>query len=279
VNTQTIPIIQDRFSHPEYIDPQAQLPLIQSLRGETPGQCGYFVSLSEIAKSNWIGEMPTIDSYTFFSGDTEEGVLLRQPRMLVLPKSKVMAYDRVKFNQNQTLELLGNYRDFKSQPNVSNVQLFEILLLDKNNNPLHELPFRYAAKGSNQATFAVHYQLLISEVTLCHAKANGIPARAKNAEFNALCVFEFEVIRELAGDSQKSFACKVGSHSIPTMNDWQNFFLGCDDSVANRMLQLLSVPVSDRVIAAAKPVVAEVLDRAIDSYEGDVDIDIDSIPF
>jgi hypothetical protein len=283
MNITTVPstsatITPDRFCDPSYVDPAGKLPLIQSLRGEDPKQCGYFVSLKEMAKANWIGAIPTLENYSYSSGNTEEGIILRQPRMLVVPRSNVRAYDRVKSVENQTLELVGEYRDFKGQPNIGNVQLFEVLLLDSNNKPLHEIAFRYAAKGATQATFAIHYQQLVNEVTLYHAKANGISARPKNAQFNALCVFEFKVIREAAGDVQKSPACKVGSHTKPTIDNWQDFFLGRVDSVADEMLQLLSVPVSSLKIVAATPVITEELDRVIGAYDGDGE-DIYDIPF
>ena len=72
--------------------------------------------------------------------------------------------------------------------------------------------------------------------------------------FNALCVFEFEVVRELAGSGQKAPACKIASHTKPTMGNWESFFLGRNDELADRVLQLLDIPVSNAVFAAAKPV-------------------------
>jgi Family of unknown function (DUF5895) len=244
-------ITRDRFAAPEYSNPDAKLPYIQSLRGENPNECGFFV----MAKANWVNVPESLDTYTFSSGVVEQGLLLRQPRMLVVPKSPVSAARTVKSdNGSSELELLGKYREFKGQSGVTNIQMFEVLLLDSHNQPLHEIPLQYIAKGATQATFAAHHQQLLLKVTLCHAQANGIAARPKNHEFNALCVFEFEVARELAGNGQKSVACKVVNHSIPTMADWTNFFLGRNDQLADRVLQLLNIPVSDAVLAAAKPI-------------------------
>jgi hypothetical protein len=67
-------------------------------------------------------------------------------------------------------------------------------------------------------------------------------------------VFEFKVIRELAGNGQKAPACKIASHTKPTMDNWESFFLGRKDDLADRVLQLLDIPVSDTVLAAAKPI-------------------------
>jgi hypothetical protein len=96
------------------------------------------------------------------------------------------------------------------------------------------------AKGANQASFSCHWQQLVNEVTKCHAIANSIPARAKDARFNSLCVFQFDVKRELAGNNAKSPACKVHSHVVPTQANWEQFFLGRQDEVANRFLNLLT---------------------------------------
>jgi Family of unknown function (DUF5895) len=255
--------VRDRFASPEYCNPNAKLPFIQSLRGENPNECGFFISLDQMAKASWLNMPETLDTYTFSSGAIERGLLLRQPRMLVVPKSRLLAARTLKGdNGSSEVELLGEYRDFKGQSGITNLQIFEVLLLeacasshdDRDNCPLHEIPLQYIAKGSTQATFATHYQQFLLEITMCHAQANGISARPKNLEFGALCVFEFEVVRELAGNGQKAWACKVASHTKPTIDNWESFFLGRNDELANRVLQLLDIPVSNAVFAAAKPI-------------------------
>ncbi|WP_373539532.1 DUF5895 domain-containing protein [Chamaesiphon sp.] len=247
--------VRDRFASPEYCNPDAKLPFIQSLRGENPAECGFFISLDQMGKASWLNMPEILDTYTFSSGAIERGLIFRQPRMLVVPKSGLLAARTVKAeNGNSELELLGNYRDFKGRAGITNIQIFQVLLLDLDNCPLHEIPLQYIAKGSTQATFATHYQQFLLEITMCHAHSNGISARPKNLEFNVLCVFEFEVVRELAGNGQKAWACKVASHTKPTIDNWESFFLGRNDDLANRTLQLLDIPVSNAVFAAAKPV-------------------------
>jgi Family of unknown function (DUF5895) len=266
--------IRDRFAATEYCDPNAKLPFIQSLRGENPAECGFFISLDQMAKASWLNVPATLGSYTFSSGAVERGLLLRQPRMLVVPKSGLLAARNVKGeNGNPELELLGKYGDFKGQSGVSNVQLFEVMLLNGDNCPLHEIPLQYIAKGATQATFSFHYQQFLLEITLCHAQANGISARPKTLEFNALCVFEFEVVRELAGKGQKAPACKVAIHTKPTLENWMSFFLGRNDELADSVLRLLDIPISNTFLAAAKPV-AQL--PAVDegSYESEDESDI-----
>jgi hypothetical protein len=116
---------------------------------------------------------------------------------------------------------------------------------------------------------------------MCHAQANGISARPKNLEFNALCVFEFEVTRELAGNnSNKAPACKVATHSKPTIDNWESFFLGRNDELANRVLQLLDIPVEPAVFAAAKPIaqIAPAIEPVVQTLTVD-DSEDDNIPF
>jgi Family of unknown function (DUF5895) len=275
--------VRDRFAAPEYCNPLAKLPIVQSLRGENPAECGFFVSLDQMGKASWLNIPETLDNYTFSSGAIEKGLIFRQPRMLVIPKSVLLAARSAKSeNGSSELELLGKYSDFKGQAGVSNIQIFEVLLLDGDNCPLHEIPFQYIAKGATQATFAIYYQQFLLEITMCHAQANGISARPKTLEFNALCAFEFEVARELAGhNGQKAPACKVSCHTKPTMDNWTNFFVGRNDELADRVLQLLDIPVSNAVFAAAKPVVqiSPAVEPVAQTLSIDDGEDEDDIPF
>ena len=133
--------VRDRFASSEYCNPNAKLPFILGLRGENPNECGFFVNLEQMGKASWLNVPETLDAYTFSSGATEQGLLFRQPRMLVVPKSGLLAARTVKSdNGTSELELLGKYRDFKGRAGITNVEIFEVLLLDRQNQPLHEIP-------------------------------------------------------------------------------------------------------------------------------------------
>lgn len=235
---------RDRFAAPEYINPNARLPRIQALRGENgASECGYFITETEMAKAGWgpIEESQTI-VYEYNSGGKERGLLIQSPRMLVVPRSPLFAFDRQISRQEEKLVVAGQYNKqlYSDREKYGTAQCYEVLLLDANNQPLHEIGFAYLAKGANQASFSFHWQQLIDQVTKCHAIANSIPARAKDARFNSLCVFEFTVKRELAGNNAKSPACKVHSHIEPTQDNWEQFFLGRQDEIADRFLNLLA---------------------------------------
>ncbi len=168
--------------------------------------------------------------------------MIQSPRMLVVPRSPLFAFDRQVSRQEEKLVVAGQYSKqlYSDREKYGTAQCYEVLLLDANNQPLHEIGLAYVAKGANQASFSFHWQQLIDRVTKCHAIANSIPARAKDARFNSLCVFEFTVKRELAGNNAKSPACKVHSHVEPTQENWEQFFLGRQDEIADRFLNLLA---------------------------------------
>lgn len=234
---------QDRFASNEYVDTNARRPRINALRGENgASECGYFVSIDEMAKANWIDfNEKDLITYEFNSGGKEQGLLFQNPRMLVVVRSPLFAFDRLASRQEERLSVSGVYNKqlHADRSLFGTAQVYEVVLLDTDNQPLHEIGFSYLAKGANQASFSHHWQQLVSEVTRCHAIANSIPARPKDVRFQALCVFDFTVKRELAGTTAKSPACKVHSHTSPAQANWESFFLGRNDEVADRFLDLL----------------------------------------
>jgi hypothetical protein len=252
MTTPTMPMIldgspimtRDRFASAEYTDPQARLPRIQALRGEKGEvDCGYFITEAEMEKAGWY-EVKAKDlvTYEYNSGGQEKGLLIKSPRMLVVQRSPIFAFDRQISQQEKRMMVVGAYsRQLHNEREKYGLgQYYEVMLLDRHNEPLHEVSCAYLAKGANQASFSTHWQQLVNEVTRCHAIANQIPARPKNVMFSSLCVFQFAVKRELAGASLKSYACKVNSHVSPTQSDWESFFLGRQAAAADRFLNIMA---------------------------------------
>jgi Family of unknown function (DUF5895) len=266
--TLTVPSaaeVKDRFAAPEYVNPNARLPRIQALRGENgPSECGYFITETEMAKAGWqhVDESELI-IYEYNSGGKERGLLIKSPRMLVVPRSPLFAFDRQLSRQEERLVVAGQYTKqlYSDRAKYGTAQCYEVVLLDDLNQPLHEIGLAYVAKGANQASFSFHWQQLVMQVTKCHAIANNIPARAKDARFNSLCVFQFTVKRELAGNNAKSPACKVDSHVEPTQENWEQFFLGRQDDIADRFLNLLA-PTAELTLPQANTL--HLMDKAED---------------
>jgi Family of unknown function (DUF5895) len=259
----TAPIeTKDRFASNEYTDPQARLPRLQALRGEKGDiDCGYFVTEAEMEKAGWYSaKAKDLVTYQFNSGGKEKGLLLKNPRMLVVPRSPIFAFDRQASVQEKRMIVSGAYsrQAQNSREKYGLGQYYEVLLLDENNEPLHELSLGYLAKGANQASFSAHWQQLVNEITRFHAQANQIPARPKNSMFTCLCVFQFSVKRELAGTSMKSYACKVDAHVSPTLANWESFFLGRESEKADRFLQLMA-PTAPTMMALPQSQEAETI--------------------
>jgi Family of unknown function (DUF5895) len=235
--------IKDQFASTDYNDPAAQLPKIQALRGERGDvDCGYFVTEAEMQKAGWKSfAAKDLTIYSYNSGGQERGLLLKTPRMLVVQRSPLFAFDRKASVQEKRMIVSGAYsrQAHKEREKYGLGQYYEVLLLDENNEPLHESPLGYLAKGANQSSFSSQWQQLVGEVTRHHAQANQIPARPKNSMFTCLCVFQFSVKRELAGSSMKSYACKVDGHVSPTAANWESFFLGRQEETADRFLNLM----------------------------------------
>ncbi len=261
-------MLRDRFANPEYVNPDARLPRIQALRGENgASECGYFITETEMLKAGWGDiEEDKLIVYEYNSGGKERGLLIQSPRMLVVPRSPLFAFDRQVSRQEERIVVAGKYskQAYSDREKYGTAQCYEVLLLDEQNKPLHEIALAYVAKGANQASFSFHWQQLVNEVTKCHAIAHSIPARPKDARFNSLCVFEFKVKRELAGNNAKSPACKVETHTVPTEANWEHFFVGRQDDIADRFLSLLA-PTTELVLPKANVLsLAETVENTVE---------------
>jgi Family of unknown function (DUF5895) len=260
--TEDIPLIQttreideetDEFANDEYLDQNARMPVIQFLRGEDGKEaCGVFIPKSQLAAAGWFSiDESQLVTYQYNSGGKEEGLLLKSVRTLVSKKSVLFAFDRQASKTEERLVVVGKY-DKKVHTNKEKFgtgQTFELLLLDENNFPLHQVPFVTTLKGATQATFIVAWQNLVQKVQDCHAIANKKPSRPRDVRFTNLCVFDFTVTRELAGTNAKSAACKVDSYKSPTQANWSEYFLGRKKDIADGLLNIL-VPIGELTLPA-----------------------------
>jgi len=222
----TLSIERDEFTGEVFIDRHAPLPTVIVLNDQHDH--GYFIPVSTMAKGGWIDfDESQLVSHTFRSGDTEQGVLIRNPRMLACPKTELYQYDVKASSEQRMRVVVGLYNsELKDDPNIKTERLYLIFFLDQSNNPLHTSPLKYAARGVNGATFEAERRAFKAELEACHALTNLVPARPKNDVFHALGVFCFITKAELAGDKQKSWVCRVVAHEKPTAENWKNYFVG-----------------------------------------------------
>jgi Family of unknown function (DUF5895) len=239
-------------------------PYAQALRGENPAQCGYFVPLSQAEKAGWKNlEGTEMTEYAYNSGQTEVGILLQQPRMILTPICQLGAFDRQASQTEETLVVLGEWDRAKhsNDPNAGNFQIFLVMFMDANKQPLHDIPLRLFAKGSHQATLSIEWQKFCTSVARCQAEANKTLFRPKNEVFNALCIFQPIIIRKSVGDKVKSPACYIDGYVHPTVLNWQSFFMGTDERLADAIIDilnprsrsLLSPPTAGTIMLAPAP--------------------------
>lgn len=220
---------RDEFSGDMFLDKTAQPPSVIVLNDQR--EYGYFIPESTMVKCGWLEvEGIQLVEHTFRSGATEKGLLIKEPRMLVCPKTDLYQYDANASNEKQTKVVLGWYNaEYKNDPNVKTERVYLVFFLDENNQPLHSAPLRYAARGANGASFEQIRRTFKSELESCHARENGEAARPKNDVFHCLGVFSFSTKPELAGDKQRAWACRVVGHESPTLENWKEYFVGYSD--------------------------------------------------
>jgi Family of unknown function (DUF5895) len=199
----------------DYAATDFSFPYCQALRGEDPKQCGYFVPLSQAEKAGWRNIDPNgLIEYSYNSGKTEIGILFKQPHMALTPICQLGMFDRKASQDEESLVIIGKWDRQHKGENVGNFQIYLVMFFDEQKQPLHDIPLKLIAKGAHQATLSDQWQKFCISVARCQAKANRIMFSPRNEAFNALCLFQPEIIRKAVGDKIKSPACYIdGSYS------------------------------------------------------------------
>jgi Family of unknown function (DUF5895) len=127
-------------------------PYVQPLRGEDPKQCGFFIPLPQADKAGWKNlETTEMTEYTYNSGQSEVGVLLQKPRMILTPICQLGVFDRKASQDEKTLVVLGEWdKKYRTDDNVGNFQIYLVMFFDENKQPLHDVPLKLVAKGAHQ---------------------------------------------------------------------------------------------------------------------------------
>jgi hypothetical protein len=115
-----------------------------------------------------------------------------------------------------------------------------VMFFDEHKQPLHDIPLKLVAKGAQQATLSVQWQQFCVEVARCQAQAHKVFFSPRNEVFNALCLFQPHLIRKSVGEKTKSPALYVDAYVEPTVDNWQEFFLGNDENLADMVVGLMN---------------------------------------
>lgn len=259
-STKDIAIERDEFTTDEFVDKNAALPTVIVLNDQH--DYGYFIPVNTMASCGWIDfDESQLVNHTFRSGESEQGVLIRNPRMLVCPKTDLYQYDVLASSSQRTRVIVGMYNAaLKSDSNIKTERLYLVFFLDENNNPLHTSPLKYAARGVNGATFEAERRAFKGELEACHAIINQVPAKPKNDLFHALGVFCFTTKAELVGEKQnKSWCCRVARHLKPTTENWKSYFLGYSHL---KEFAWLAFSPAQKIDILCRPALAETKDMA-----------------
>jgi Family of unknown function (DUF5895) len=233
---------ENKYLSRQYAATDFSFPYCQALRGEDSKQYGYFVPLSQASKAGWRDLDPDkLTEYTYNSGQTEVGILLQQPRMTITPVCQLGMFDRKASQEEETLVVIGKWdRQHRGDENIGNFQIYLVMFFDEHQQPLHDLPLKLVAKGAHQATLSEQWQQFCVAVARCQAQANKVFFSPRNEIFNALCLFQPHLIRKSVGEKTKSAALYVDGYVAPTVDNWQDFFIGTDEDLADMVVGMLN---------------------------------------
>lgn len=231
----------NKYLSNDYAATDFSFPYCQALRGEDPKQCGYFVPLSEAEKAGWRDLDPTkLTEYAHNSGQTNVGILLKQPHMALTPICQLGMFDRKASQDEENLVVIGKWDRQQKNENVGNFQIYLVMFFDEQKQPLHDIPLKLVAKGAHQATLSTEWQKFCVSVARCQARANNTNFRPRNEAFNALCLFQPHIIRKVVGEKNKSPACYIDGYVTPTVENWEDFFLGTNEEIADMVVGIMN---------------------------------------
>ena len=222
---------RDEFDSAAFEEQRESLPYLQMLNHQDPTQSGFFITLENAETAHFTPtEEWTEHLAVFQNGQTVEGYRTLTARFLILRKSKLLMFDR------ESGEFIGDYQ--KSRYDRATMVLktrYLTFLVDKDKRLLHQSPLLFTTKGSFCGSFGETLQQFHSEMS----KAYGAATHAKKPRgdrFMALSVLAVRVTPVLKGDRKKSWVCSVESHGIPTIENWQQFFIGYQPDLKDRIL-------------------------------------------
>jgi Family of unknown function (DUF5895) len=220
----------DPFMGDEFNDPNPVYPRIQTLRGEGAQKACWFIPAKQLDRSGWLAPAPKLETYHFQGGDSEEGLIIYEPRMLVATKSLPQVFDRAETAKQKRLVLVDRPENIESpeeKANCGTTQHFRIYLLNQDNCPLAEMPFGYRSNGATRATFVQQWGASCDEITLLHCRSAGKPFAKKNDIYRSLCVFRPLLAKQkVETKTVNVMAAKVVGYHKPTKADWMSYFLG-----------------------------------------------------
>jgi hypothetical protein len=157
-------------------------------------------------------------------GNITPGYVILNPRMLILQRSLLLKV------VTKTGQILRAWiaKESKENDKYACVKKYMILFVDKNNDPLHEIPLQLTAKGCFQFEFDQQYCEFRRAITQAY---NGGRSKLMRNSWYSMCVFAptFESMARGIGK-----ACITTGFEEPTKEIWLSFCIGRRDDLANQ---------------------------------------------
>ncbi|BAU15927.1 hypothetical protein LEP3755_64930 (plasmid) [Leptolyngbya sp. NIES-3755] len=222
----------DEFDTPEFEGEHETLPYLQMLNHQSSERSGFFITQENadaVSFADPAGEWLS-HTTTFASGTIVEGYRSLTARFLILRKSPLLMFDREEENFISV---------FNSQCYNRDTMLLKtrylVYLVNKQKQLLHHTPLLFTTKSTFCGSFGDSYRNFRREMSQAYTQATGAQ-KARGERFLALSVFAVQVQPELKGKKLKSWVCSIAHHGQPTAQNWQNFFVGYNKELKDKLL-------------------------------------------
>ncbi|KAM3090900.1 DUF5895 domain-containing protein [Phormidesmis sp. 146-12] len=264
------------FDAPEFEGGYETLPYLQMLNQSDPNQAGFFLleNAEEVGFADPTGEW-TSHTTRFSSGSTAEGYRSLTAQFLILRRSPLMMFEKESGN------FIGVYsqQDYNRDAMILKTR-YLVYLVNQQKQLLHQSPLLFTTKTTFCSSFGEATGTFRREMSKAYAQATGAK-KARSDRFLALSIFAVQVQPELKGKKAKSWVCSVADYGKPIAQNWQNFFVGYDETLKEKILsefeEWADFGNPDR--ETKPPVSDNSVDYSKDGYSADIDYGSDQIPY
>jgi len=187
--------------------------------------------------------------------DTGEDIIIHgsaiiNPRMLILQRSLLLKII------NKTGRIIRAWRARESKMGENGekdkyacVRKYLVLFVDKDNNPLHEIPLQLTAKGCFQFDFdqqlnggkgeSGYVPGFRSTMVRSYNESQRKSSNTMTESWHAMCVFAPTFSSQLRGKEQQMRACITTGFEKPTRDNWTTLCIGKRTEPANTYWQKL----------------------------------------
>jgi hypothetical protein len=211
----------DEFDSAAYANHRQALPYLQLLNQQDLDQAGFFITSDNAAAVTF---MPTSDwlphTATFQNGTTAQGYRSLLARFLILHQSPLLMFGR------ESGEFIGPYR--KAGYERSSMILkrrYLVFLISQDKRLLHSSPLLLTAKGAFCGSFGQTVEQFRTAMSSAYGAATGVQ-QPRGERFMALAILAVRVQPQLKGQAKQSWVCAVSEYGVPTVENWQSFFIG-----------------------------------------------------